>query len=123
MQRQSRYMRRGITAEHNCMSYPTKIATCCFCGSKAALTLGAGRHELACAQCGAPLHDLKQIPLPRDSEKPNTGGKPAAGLRKFPHAQAAAAIRKPKHRKVKKKKTWMTKIAREVADVIDDIFD
>ncbi|EAP79143.1 hypothetical protein NAS141_07700 [Sulfitobacter sp. NAS-14.1] len=24
---------------------------------------------------------------------------------------------------MKKKKTWMTKIAREVADVIDDIFD
>ena len=39
------------------------------------------------------------------------------------HAQAAAAIRKPKHRKVKKKKTWITKIASEVADVIDDIFD
>jgi len=69
------------------------------------------------------LHDLKQIPLPRDSEKPNTSGRPAAGLRKFAHAQATAAIRKPKHRKVKKKKTWITKIASEVADVIDDIFD
>ncbi len=41
------------------MGYPTKIATCCYCGSKTVLKLDRGRHELACANCGAPLRDLK----------------------------------------------------------------
>lgn len=41
----------------------TKIATCCYCGKRAALVLtGTVRHELACSACGAPLHDLKGIP-------------------------------------------------------------
>ena len=40
-----------------------KIATCCYCGTRAALVLrGSKRHELACSSCGAPLHDLKRLP-------------------------------------------------------------
>ena len=41
--------------------HPTnKIATCCYCGTRAALVLtGEVRHELACASCGAPLHDIR----------------------------------------------------------------
>jgi len=43
----------------------TKIATCCYCGTRAALVLGGrGRHELACAACGAPLHELKWLKAP-----------------------------------------------------------
>lgn len=39
-----------------------KIATCCYCGTRAALVLaGVGRHELACRSCGAPLSRLKQL--------------------------------------------------------------
>ena len=38
------------------MGYPTKIATCCYCGTRAALVLtGKHRHELSCSGCGAPL--------------------------------------------------------------------
>ena len=34
----------------------TKIATCCYCGTRTALTLTARHgHELACGRCGAPL--------------------------------------------------------------------
>jgi len=41
-----------------------KIATCCYCGTKAALILrGKDSHELSCGSCGAPLHDLKRLPV------------------------------------------------------------
>ena len=39
----------------------TKIATCCYCGARAALVLNKAQHELSCASCGAPLHDLKML--------------------------------------------------------------
>ena len=39
-----------------------KIATCCYCGTRAALILrGKERHELACSTCGAPLHEMKML--------------------------------------------------------------
>ncbi|WP_375258351.1 hypothetical protein [Citreimonas sp.] len=39
-----------------------KVATCTYCGTRAALVLsGQTRHELACSACGAPLHDLKML--------------------------------------------------------------
>ncbi|XOY55465.1 MAG: hypothetical protein ACMUJK_11980 [Rhodobacterales bacterium] len=41
----------------------TKIATCCYCGTRAALVLrGHDRHELSCSNCGAPLHVMKMLP-------------------------------------------------------------
>ena len=41
-----------------------KIATCCYCGTRAVLVLrGKERHELSCSSCGAPLHDLKMLPI------------------------------------------------------------
>lgn len=41
----------------------TKIATCCYCGARAALELrGKHRHELSCSQCGAPLRRMKSLP-------------------------------------------------------------
>lgn len=45
------------------MPYPSpKIATCCYCGSRTALVLrGKERHELSCATCGAPLHEMKML--------------------------------------------------------------
>ena len=40
----------------------TKIATCCYCGTKAALVLrGQDKHELTCSNCGAPLRSLKML--------------------------------------------------------------
>ncbi|MDJ0822410.1 MAG: hypothetical protein QNJ09_11465 [Paracoccaceae bacterium] len=44
------------------MTKGTKIATCCYCGARTALVLrGKERHELSCASCGAPLHDMKML--------------------------------------------------------------
>jgi len=40
-----------------------KVATCCYCGTRAALVLrGKERHELACSSCGAPLSRMKMLP-------------------------------------------------------------
>ena len=44
------------------MAHTTKIATCCYCGSRTVLQLTArDGHELACGSCGAPLHYMKPI--------------------------------------------------------------
>lgn len=99
-----------------------KIATCCYCGTRAALVLtGNDRHELACSSCGAPLHDLKMLPK-------------AAGGAGAPAARAARPQPKavhpkhphPKPRKVKKRKKrkgLFRHLVEEVWDEIEDIFD
>ena len=52
------------------MPHFTKIATCNYCGTRAALVLsGEVRHELACSGCGAPLHDLKLMPARKADRK------------------------------------------------------
>ena len=69
-----------------------KIATCSYCGTRAALKLTeVGRHELACSACGAPLHELKQMPV----------DKPAKPYRKYTegHAPYGQERRKPKKEK------------------------
>ena len=103
------------------MTYPTKIATCCFCGSKAALTLDQGRHELSCAQCGAPLHDLKQIPVPKLEKT----GQASPLLRRFPDARPASKSKHKKRtpQKYKKQKPWLTRLGKELFDVVEDLID
>ncbi len=109
------------------MGPPTKIATCCHCGSKAALTLDTGRHELACANCGAPLHDLKMLP-----KRKTAPGKPRRRrvavshhpeVRQFPAEQRQQKAQKRKPKKVKRRKSWLKDIAEEVFDLVEDIFD
>ena len=77
----------------------TKIATCTYCGTRAALVLkGNTRHELACQACGAPLHDLKRLPEGRvDRHEPHGHGVAArararrAARARSSHAQRATA--------------------------------
>ncbi len=100
----------------------TKVATCCYCGTRAALVLtGKDRHELACSSCGAPLHDLKMLPKAR--VKGAVGGE-GDRVKHAPHrarVEAAQARRKPK--KTKKKKSFKSKMFEEIWDVVEDIFD
>jgi len=45
------------------MPQTTRLATCCYCGTRSALVLaGASSHRLACGACGAPLTQMKQLP-------------------------------------------------------------
>ena len=97
-----------------------KIGTCNYCGTRAALVLsGDTRHELACATCGAPLHDLKLMPK-QAPVQPAHRAKPAPS-----HERAMSHRAKPakKHKKPKKKKSFKQRAWGEIWDIVEDIFD
>jgi len=107
------------TDEGICVAGPSKIATCCYCGSRAALVLtGKDRHELTCSTCGAPLHDMKRL----RSKKAGAGAEW--------RAQGASAVshlkppKKPKSKAKKKpRKSLWRSVLEEAVDVVEDIFD
>lgn len=85
----------------------TKIATCCYCGTRAALVLkGETRHELACSSCGAPLHELKRLPASH-SETVRPG----------------RTVRPLRARPKKKRKSLRRKVFEEIWDALEDVFD
>lgn len=91
-----------------------KIATCCYCGTRAALVLrGKTRHELACSSCGAPLHDLKMLRADNRGEPSLVKPSP---IRKPPKP----AFRKHKRRRRKSFARWALE---EAWDVLEDILD
>ncbi|HBS50983.1 MAG TPA: hypothetical protein DEA05_13305 [Rhodobacteraceae bacterium] len=112
------------------MPHPTKIATCCYCGTRAALVLtGKTRHELACSACGAPLHDLKMLPRERVAPAPDRrpahkpsvpkpSGRPMPGQEQY----RGPSVKKKKTKKKKRKPLWY-KVLDEAWDAIEDIFD
>ncbi|MDG1801932.1 MAG: hypothetical protein P8H53_05435 [Paracoccaceae bacterium] len=98
----------------------TKIATCCYCGTRAALVLsGRERHELACSNCGAPLHDLKMLPKWADAGAGRTSAPTATPARPKP------LHKKPRYNKKNnnKKKSLTRWLLEEAKDAIEDIFD
>ncbi len=98
------------------MKQSPKIATCCYCGTRAALVLsGENRHELACSSCGAPLHNLKML------RSDHHGKRDLAGApRKKETKKAYKEYRKPKK---KPKKSLGRRFLGEAFDLLDDIFD
>lgn len=100
----------------------TKIATCSFCGTRAALVLrGEDRHELSCASCGAPLHDLKM--LPKRSDDPSDGWHHKARPGVSSHQRAMSRKDVGKGKKRKKSKSFAQRAFGEIWDVIEDILD
>lgn len=100
----------------------TKITTCCYCGSRAALVLhGKERHELSCDNCGAPLHAMKMLPKTSDRvtapAATPTRPKPKKGRDK----RADRPVEKSK--KKRKNKSFGRKMLSGVWDVVDDIVD
>ena len=102
------------------MAYPTKVVTCCYCGAKAALVLkGKTQHELACSNCGAPLHNIKMLPVERTGDRELV--KPSRTV-----GPAAAKVMKPKKKKKKSKKSAFKRFGdmfEDAFDLIEDIFD
>ncbi|MEM6275808.1 MAG: hypothetical protein AAF714_02585 [Pseudomonadota bacterium] len=100
----------------------TKIATCCYCGHRAALVLaGESSHELACSSCGAPIHNLKMLPKSRDkSHKDLVKPSPLPGRQDHRTAPSTKSL-KPK--KQKKKKSFKRRLMGEIFDIIEDIID
>lgn len=90
-----------------------KIATCCYCGTRAALTLtGQERHELACSNCGAPLHEMKMLRSNAKGDRELVRNSPVR-----------MDNRKPKKAKKKKKKSKSREFFGELFDVAEDILD
>ncbi|WP_439154881.1 hypothetical protein [Yoonia sp.] len=98
----------------------TKIATCCYCGSRTALRLrGKERHELTCASCAAPLHNLKMFPVtPGMATAP--AATPARPARRAEQPKYAQPRRPAKKRKVGR---FARKLWEEIWDELEDIFD
>lgn len=96
------------------MPHTPKIATCCYCGTRAALVVDQARHELACSSCGAPLHNLKAL---------RSEVAPAPKRAKIADRQDFANAFVKKSKKKKKNKSLGRYAAGKIWDVLDDIFD
>lgn len=95
--------------------HTTKIATCSYCGARTVLQLTArSGHELACASCGAPIHEMKPLRLDRSGER----RRPPQGY--LPDIPARRPVPQ-KRKKQKGRRLW--RVLEEVADVIEDIID
>ena len=94
-----------------------KIAACYYCGTKAAPVLrGQGSHELSCGSCGAPLHDLKRLPVEPRAKTPK---KRPTDLW-HPVSQRPAKKMKPQKKPKKKRGFSFMKAA---FAMIEDVFD
>ncbi|MEL6596058.1 MAG: hypothetical protein AAFQ47_08990 [Pseudomonadota bacterium] len=101
----------------------TKVATCCYCGTRAALVLrGKDRHELSCRGCGAPLHDLKMIPRSDQGEQREVV-KPSRIRNRPDDPIKGYKWDERKRKKRKKRKSLGRKVLEEAWDVLEDIFD
>ena len=85
------------------------------------LKLDRKRHELSCANCGAPLRDLKM--LPKQTQEPRPAVSHRSELRHFPEKMEAVRAKHAKPRKTRKRKKWLKSFAEEVFDLVEDIFD
>ena len=112
-----------------------KLATCCYCGTRAALVLrGDVRHELSCVSCGAPLHNLKLMPVSAPAARPvDTSAKKPAGAAKKAKRNKEQKVVQPKKGKRRKfgvklgrklsVSRLVSKVWDEIEDVVEDIFD
>ena len=104
----------------------TKIATCCYCGTRAALVLrGKDKHELTCSNCGAPLRVLKMLPKHPDQIAAPTVVSSRPAKRQRTQKRAASGAKSYKKRRKTKSfgKRMMSELWDVVEDVVDEIFD
>ncbi len=100
------------------MLHPTKITTCCYCGSRAALVLrGKVSHELSCGSCGAPIHVMKRVAIETERAKPAQ----AAPRMAISHKSPPKSFKRPQ--KKKRRKSALRWFVEEAKDALEDIFD
>jgi hypothetical protein len=100
----------------------TKIATCCYCGTKAALVLrGHDRHELTCSNCGAPLRALKMLPKQTAPTAGSARPMPRKRVEKYPEHRYERPMKRQKSKGFGRR--VMSQIWDVVEDVVDEIFD
>ena len=97
----------------------TKIATCCYCGSRSMLTLaGRVQHHLACSSCGAPLSRMKAIRTEPEGPRPKHARIPRQPASGFPAPRPADEVRRPKRRK-----PLVKRLLDRIEDAVEDIAD
>lgn len=105
-----------------------KIATCSYCGTRAALVFDEGMHELTCRACGAPLHEMKMMPQVAE-RKPQKPKGDHAKKYKDRRASRSEETRKEwrdwpaKKRRKKRRKPILGRVFEELWDVVEDIID
>ncbi|MBX2855076.1 MAG: hypothetical protein KTR21_08815 [Rhodobacteraceae bacterium] len=118
------------------MAETIKIASCCYCGARAALTLGDvsrdgfTRHELACANCGAPISMLKRLkveaaPTPVRRPQPQRNRATPQPFAKSPRKAPPrkAPPKKKKRRSPKRRRYSFVEILDDLFDDLEDLFD
>lgn len=99
-----------------------KVATCCYCGTKAALVLtGKVSHELSCGTCGAPLSKMRM--LPKQAEAAAAPRSTALRPSRFEQPCTREKMKRIKLKKKSKIRYLGRKIFSEIWDVVDDILD
>ncbi|MGI9390870.1 MAG: hypothetical protein ACR2O1_12500 [Boseongicola sp.] len=100
------------------MPHQAKIATCCYCGTRAALVLGRmARRELACSNCGAPLRELKMLRAVAPA------GAAPVRAKATRHKSGSRRPDTRKRKKPKRRQSLSQLIMQEIWDATDDIFD
>lgn len=113
------------------MKSGAKIATCCYCGNRTALTLrGAERQTLSCAACGAPLRDIKWLKKPQEAApKPGPRRREVTSGGLHIHVEGSRRPGKKKRTRRKPKRTWFRDWVEDLDfdldfDIdLDDLFD
>jgi hypothetical protein len=104
-----------------------KIATCSYCGTRAALVFDEGLHELTCRACGAPLHEMKAMPQDPDRKSKKVKRTPVTVVERRRSAPPADDRREwrdwPAKRRPKRRKPLARRMLEEIWDVVEDIFD
>ncbi len=94
-----------------------KIATCCYCGTRAMLVPAQGnRHTLSCGSCGAPLQQIKRLRTERVMSKPTATSVSEKTVKR-------PKVQKPKKVSKRRRKGIWAKLVEEAWDTVEDIFD
>lgn len=100
----------------------TKIATCCYCGTKAALVLrGTDQHELSCRTCGAPLRSMKMLPIRQDRVVATVTPSSRAHLRQRVAKYPEYPVNRPK--KQSRTKSFGRRVMSGIWDILEDVVD
>ncbi len=91
------------------------------------MLLDQTHHALACGSCGAPLRDLKQIPVVAPRKVAVTHQPKPQGFAKINPSESRKQPKPAKQVKKKRRKGWFSKkfkdLAEDVIDAVEDIFD